>query len=493
MLEVFSDISYGANADHRSIQGLLVCYAGVPMAWQCGAQPFVAHSTAEAELVAYCEALVVGKATEALLCVIWGEDIKSNTFDRVIYGDNAAAIGLAHGVTTSSWRTRHLRIRASVLKKALSDSEVNPGGRWKLLHLKGTELVADGLTKALLGQAILRFVEDLGLQRANDEGASSSTGDGTTSTGADHGGAALRALVIGSLLLSTAEARDEEVGDADFTPIWVTGAILMAMGAIYSGQLLYGASRCCLKRLRLSEGGEGLRLDTTVSEDESSGEETALMMSDDEDGGSSTSKRRGKGVSTSRKSVRQSGSSSAVRASSMSLTSRSSLVHQDGSGSSSSLRERTQSGSGSAARATSQRMTAQSGLHGAMSTTTQSLTSQSGLSSGEVSKRSHEAGRGSLSLTGRSGSCSASGGTSSLDPIPRSGFQLAAAGEPAEMSACAADGGSVGRAVEERRPHGLQISNPWNLFQHSHKNKGLTSTQLSKMYKDEKSPGAKMP
>lgn len=138
MLEVFSDISYGANADHRSIQGLLVCYAGVPMAWQCGAQPFVAHSTAEAELIAYCEALVVGKPTEALLCVIWGEDIKSNTFDRVIYGDNAAAIGLAHGVTTSSWRTRHLRIRASVLKEALSDSEVNPGGRWKLLHLKGT-------------------------------------------------------------------------------------------------------------------------------------------------------------------------------------------------------------------------------------------------------------------------------------------------------------------------------------------------------------------
>ena len=37
MLEVFSDASYGANADHRTIQGLVVCYAGVPIAWQCGA------------------------------------------------------------------------------------------------------------------------------------------------------------------------------------------------------------------------------------------------------------------------------------------------------------------------------------------------------------------------------------------------------------------------------------------------------------------------
>ena len=36
MLEVFSDISYAAGADHKSIQGLVVYYAGVPIAWQCG-------------------------------------------------------------------------------------------------------------------------------------------------------------------------------------------------------------------------------------------------------------------------------------------------------------------------------------------------------------------------------------------------------------------------------------------------------------------------
>ena len=47
-------------------------------------------------------------------------------------------------------------------------------------------------------------------------------------------------------------------------------------------------------RLRLSEGGEGLRLDAMVSEAESSGEEAALMTSDDENGEPSTSKRRGR-------------------------------------------------------------------------------------------------------------------------------------------------------------------------------------------------------
>ena len=102
--------------------------------------------------------LVVGKATAALLCC-------SNTFDRVIYGDNAAGIGLAHGVTTSSWRTRHLRVKVSVWREALRDSNINPGGCLKLLHLQSTELVADGCTKPLSGQAFFRFLEDFGIKR----------------------------------------------------------------------------------------------------------------------------------------------------------------------------------------------------------------------------------------------------------------------------------------------------------------------------------------
>lgn len=40
---------------------------------------------------------------------------------------------------------------------------VAPGGVWELLHLRGTELVADGLTKPLSGQTLFRFVEDLGM------------------------------------------------------------------------------------------------------------------------------------------------------------------------------------------------------------------------------------------------------------------------------------------------------------------------------------------
>ena len=198
LLEVFADISYSGGTGHRSIQGfLVVCYAGVPTMWMSGRQPFVTHSTAEAELVTYCEGLLAGRSSEALLCAIWGEELNSNSFERVMYGDNAAAIGLAHGVTASSWRTRHLRIRSSILKEALQDNPDVPGGKWQLIHLKGTELVADGCTKPLTGQSFFRFIEDLGLKKGTsvEDTQSKLPKEEAVRTGSGGGFAAAKAIV----------------------------------------------------------------------------------------------------------------------------------------------------------------------------------------------------------------------------------------------------------------------------------------------------------
>ena len=112
LLEVFSDISYGTARDHKSVQGILVYFAGSPVACETTKQPFVAQSTAEAELIGYCESLVAGRATAALLEVILGE-----LTHKRIYGDNVAAIALASN-GSGSWRTRHLRIRAASLRWA---------------------------------------------------------------------------------------------------------------------------------------------------------------------------------------------------------------------------------------------------------------------------------------------------------------------------------------------------------------------------------------
>ena len=436
MLEVFSDISYGASADHRSIQGMVVCYGGVPIAWQCAVQPLVAHSTAEAELIAYCESLVIGKATEALLCAIWGEEVSRNKIERIIYGDNAAAIGLAHGVTTSSWRTRHLRIRASVLREALAETTMEFGGGWKLLHLKGTELVADGCTKPLCGQAFFRFVEDLGLKRTLSE-TSSTSREVTTSSGGDTDGAAMRAMVLGSLLLSTVEGKNEsgDTVEEDFTFNWMAGTLLIALGAIKMGQLLCDASKCCLRRLRAYDDEVKHRSRSMRDESEASDGEDILVISEDE----ATALARRRGTTVSSGPMQRSFSSSAGSLG-------------EGAEGTSSMSTRPQSGSRGIGDRTS-----------------------------------------SLTFRPQSGLCSAAERSTSLTASSRSGLAVvAAAGDPAASSSAAeavivggveSSGSSKGGS---KKPH---QENPWNVFQHAHRGKGLDSTSLAMLYKEEKAKG----
>ena len=73
----------------------------------------------------------------------------------------------------------------------------------------------------------------------------------SSESGGGDGGAAMRALALGSVLLSIAEASpDNEDEESDFALMLVSGAVLMAFEAFYARQLRFGASRCCLKRLR---------------------------------------------------------------------------------------------------------------------------------------------------------------------------------------------------------------------------------------------------
>ena len=258
LLEVFADIAYGSGTGHRSVQGLVVSLAGAPVAWQSSTQPFVTHSTAESELVSYCEALTAGRATEALWCAMWGEELNAkNTLERVLYGDNAAAIGLAHGNSTSSWRTRHLRVRSHLLHEALDGQSSYPGGPWKLHHLRGTELVADGMTKPLAGQSFAGFLEDLGLKAGEVKMNKAALG-GQPHELPDQQGA-LRALVVGGLLIKAAEAQGEttqntQEASSSVDALWMCGIVLVIIGAIWVMKTMCGAVRCCIRRLCVKSG-----------------------------------------------------------------------------------------------------------------------------------------------------------------------------------------------------------------------------------------------
>lgn len=251
LLEVFADIAYGSGTGHRSMQGLVLCFAGAPIAWQSSTQPFVTHSTAESELVSYCEALTAGRATEALLCAIWGEPLQSNNnFERVIYGDNVAAIGLAHGNSSILWRTRHLRVRSNIPREALEDQSSYPGGPWKLFHLRGTELVADGMTKPLAGQRFAGFLSDLGM-KAGGATMKKVTVGGQAHALQDHHGGALRALIAGGMMVRMAEAQGDQDRDPIFDRLWMCGIVLVIVGAIWVAKAACMSVQCCLKRLHI--------------------------------------------------------------------------------------------------------------------------------------------------------------------------------------------------------------------------------------------------
>ena len=146
--------------------------------------------------------------------------------------------------------------------------------------------MADGLTKPLAGQAFFKFVDDLGFARAraeesNRESAGHATGGGGSSAG-------IRAMALGSVLLSTAEgAPDVNEAGEEFSLIWTTGLLLAATGAVYAGQLFHSASKCCLKRPRESKES-GHRPSLRRMPAESSDDESILVVSEAEESASDT-------------------------------------------------------------------------------------------------------------------------------------------------------------------------------------------------------------
>ena len=135
-LEIQADVSF-APGGGRSIQGVMVLYGGGIIAWESTRQAFTTLSTAEAELTGYVQATAIGEAVATLVELLEGSKVK-----KMILGDNAAAISI---ITTPAcaWRSRHLRCRAGRLAELIEEEE------WRLRHLPGTLLAADGLTKPL--------------------------------------------------------------------------------------------------------------------------------------------------------------------------------------------------------------------------------------------------------------------------------------------------------------------------------------------------------
>eukprot|EP00435_Cladocopium_sp_Y103_P005472 s1608_g1.t2 len=156
LVEVYTDASFASNG-LRSMSGVAGFFAGAPVFWITCRQSFTTLSTAESELMSLLEGLTALRCVRSLV-----EMIQEREVDGRMYSDSTAAISIATG-TTGSWRTRHLRIRAQGLHEALEKGEVT------LEHQPGRCLVADGLTKQLIGSPLQRFVQALKLMKEKQE------------------------------------------------------------------------------------------------------------------------------------------------------------------------------------------------------------------------------------------------------------------------------------------------------------------------------------
>ena len=145
------------HEQYRSVQGVAVFLGSHLLLWTSSRQAFITMSTGEAELLGYTEALQCCQSIGDLLLMM------GVSTQKHLQGDSKAALCQLQA-DGGSWRTRHLRLRAWKLREVMSD----PTSQWSSSHIPGSELAADGLTKALHGQAHRKFIGLLGLSRGEE-------------------------------------------------------------------------------------------------------------------------------------------------------------------------------------------------------------------------------------------------------------------------------------------------------------------------------------
>ena len=103
-------------------------------------------------------------------------------------------------------------------REALSDSDSYPGGRWQLCHLKGTELVADGMTKPLAGPSFFGFLSDLGVRHEEAAACVRRVTMGDRHLQVHDRSVALQALIVGGAMVQAAQSAEAQGAFDPSTP-----------------------------------------------------------------------------------------------------------------------------------------------------------------------------------------------------------------------------------------------------------------------------------
>ena len=190
-LVMFCDAAF-APLGGRSHSGWVVVYGGTPLLWRSGRQQMVTLSSAEAELLAMIDGAIAAKGVESFLM-----DIGEYVEEKQIASDSMAALSISAGST--SWRTRHLRIKSNWLQEQIAH------GLFNIIHCPGERQPADLLTKALSSGGIASLLQWWNI---GDQVSTMETAQTSSTTKARVSARALLAVIC-CLLMVSARARDQ--------------------------------------------------------------------------------------------------------------------------------------------------------------------------------------------------------------------------------------------------------------------------------------------
>ncbi|RKK80123.1 hypothetical protein BFJ68_g17747, partial [Fusarium oxysporum] len=159
--DVYSDASFADNTiDRKSSQAYVMKLFGGTIGWRANKQDTVTTSTTEAELLALAQA---AKESMFISRLITELGVTLNNRSIIIQCDNAQTIRLINSdVALLQTKLRHVDIHNHWLRQeALAN-------RILVRHTPTTEMIADGLTKALPAQQFQKFVTQVGLVDIKD-------------------------------------------------------------------------------------------------------------------------------------------------------------------------------------------------------------------------------------------------------------------------------------------------------------------------------------
>ena len=149
----YSDSAYRNATKERSTSAYVFMLANGPVSWCSRKQPITAMSTTEAEYIAAAEA-----AKQAIWIRHFLTAISKHPKQPTQLGiDNQGALILSSN-PVNHLRSKHIRIRYHAIRDFIEHGDIKP------IYVPTSEMVADGLTKAMKADSFKKAIQLLQLK-----------------------------------------------------------------------------------------------------------------------------------------------------------------------------------------------------------------------------------------------------------------------------------------------------------------------------------------